>query len=261
MKDIKQWVLITGASSGLGTVFAREYAKKGYNLVLTARRIDALKKLADELTTAHRVECHVEPADLSTVGAAAKLKKALDAIPINVDVLINNAGMGIHGDFLESSHEKLACMLQLDIVALTELTHVFGQSMVGRGAGKILLVSSVLGYQAAPGYAAYAASKAYVLSLGESLHEELKTSGVTLTVLSPGLTNTDFISVAEQPVSPAMKRVMMEPVPVVKAGIRALESGRASVVPGWFNLISSQSNRFTPRSLQRRFMARALRGH
>jgi hypothetical protein len=133
--------------------------------------------------------------------------------------------------------------------------------MADRGAGQILLVSSLLGYQAAPGYAAYAASKAYVLSLGESLHEEFKSSGVSLTVLSPGLTNTDFINVAEQPVSPAMKQVMMEPEPVVKAGIRALESGRASVIPGWFNLVSSQSNRFTPRSLQRRVMARALRGH
>jgi len=260
MNRRNEWALITGASSGLGVVFAREYAKKGYNLVLTARNHDALRTLADQLTAAHGISCHVEPADLCAPGTAAKLKKTLDAVSIDIDVLINNAGMGVHGNFLECAPEKLTNMLQLDIIALTELTHVFGRAMASRGRGKILLVSSVLGYQAAPGYAAYAASKAYVLSLGESLHEELKVSGVTLTVLSPGLTNTNFIAVADQPVSPVMRRMMMEPEPVAKTGIKALESRRASVIPGWLNKMASQSNRATPRVMQRRIMAWLLRG-
>jgi len=260
MNERNKWALITGASSGLGVVFAREYAKKGYNLVLTARNREALQGLADQLTATYTISCHVEPVDLSALGAASKLKNTLDAIPITIDVLINNAGMGVHGSFLKCPPEKLMNMLQLDITALTELTHAFGQAMASRGTGKIVLVSSLLGYQAAPGYAAYAASKAYVLSLGESLHEELKASGITLTVLSPGLTNTNFIAAADQPISPAMKRVMMEPEPVVKAGIKALESRRASVIPGWLNKIASQSNRLTPKVMQRRMMARILRG-
>jgi len=258
MKDNTKWALITGASSGLGAVFARQYAQKGYHLVLTARRRDALQSLADEISSAHGISCHVETADLAQIGAAAQLKSALDQAQITIDVLINNAGMGAHGDFVDCPADKLAGMLQLDIIALTELTHAFGQAMARRGNGQILLVSSILGYQATPRYAAYAASKAYVLSLGEALHEELKASGVTVTVLSPGVTNTEFIAVADQPMPPMLKRLMMEPEPVVKAGIQALDSGRASVVPGWLNWITAQSNRLTPRVMQRRIMARVM---
>ncbi len=254
-----KWALVTGASSGLGAVFAREYAKKGYSLVLTARRREALQTLADELAATHGIDCHVETVDLAVSGAAMQLKQALDEADIVIDVLINNAGMGLHGDFLACPADRLAGMLQLDIIALTELTHLYGQAMAGRGNGQILLISSILGYQATPAYAAYAAAKAYVLSLGEALHEELKASGVTVTVLSPGVTNTEFMAVADQPMPPILKMMLMEPEPVVRAGIKALEAGRASVVPGWLNRVTTQSNRLTPRVMQRRTMAKIMR--
>ncbi len=256
----KPWALVTGASSGLGELFAREYAKRGYNVVLCARRRERLQTLSDELCEKHAVQTHILAADLSESGAAARIKSDLDEHRIRIDRLINNAGAGLHGSFLDSDADAVSRMLQLDIVALTELTHVFGKDMALRGRGRILLVSSLLGYQATPGYAAYAAAKAYVLLLGEALHEEFAAHGVSVTVLSPGLTATEFVASANQPMSGLLRSMQMAPEPVVQAGVEALEAGRASVVAGLMNKLSAQSNRFTPRVMQRRMMRKIMQG-
>src|SRR5262249_18492096 len=161
-----------------------------------ARRTDLLEQLAERLRSMHRVQVVIESMDLATAGAGAALKGRIDVHGIAVDVLVNNAGYGIYGDFVVPPLPRILNMLQLNMLTLTALTHVFAQDMVARGSGRILLIASQLGFQPVPGYAAYAASKAYVLNFGEALHEELKPYGVSVTVLAPGITATSFGGVA-----------------------------------------------------------------
>ncbi len=231
----QSWVLITGASSGFGEEFARQYAAQGHPMVLVARRLDRLETLADALRQRYRIDVVVEQVDLSDVAAVVQLHQRLREQGIAVDILINNAGHGLQGAFVDGTLDAALAMLQLDVVSLTTVTHVFAQDMRTRGRGKILLVASLLAYQGVEKFAVYAAAKAYVLRLGEALHRELKHEGVTVTTLSPGMSETGFATAAQQKITPALKRVMMQPAPVVRAGIRALQAGRISVVPGWAN--------------------------
>ena len=255
----EKWALITGASSGLGVDFAHELAAQGYHLVLIARRAERMAALAREISTSHPVRCNVMARDLSQPGMAASIKQELGNEGIAIDVLINNAGFGIYGEFVEESFQKMSEMLQLNITALSELTHLFAADMVKRKRGHIMLVASVVAYQASPNYAAYAATKAYVLSLGEALHEELKPHGVTVTVLSPGATATEFFDVSGQGSSPLKRAFMMPSRPVVQAGLEAMQQGKASVVSGWKNKLMTFSTRLVPRSWQRRIAHHVLR--
>jgi short-subunit dehydrogenase len=166
--------LITGASSGLGLEFADLLAAQKVNLVLAARRQESMEKLASDLRRKYGVDVLVEAIDLASPGAASRLKSSLDASALTIDILVNNAGYGLHGDFLETPSERTVDMIQLNITALTELTYLFGRGMATRRSGHILLVASLLAFQAVPSYAAYAATKAYVLALGEALHDELR---------------------------------------------------------------------------------------
>jgi short-subunit dehydrogenase len=138
----------------------------------------------------------VEPIDLASPGAAGRLKNALDAKSVAIDILVNNAGYGLHGGFLETAIERTVDMIQLNITALTELTYLFGRDMAARRSGHILLIASLIGFQAVPSYAAYAATEAYVHILGEALHDELRTHGVVVTTLCPGHTATGFDAAA-----------------------------------------------------------------
>ena len=169
----KPWAVVTGASGGLGEALAREIAARGYNLVLAARGEAAMQQLATALRDRHGVRVVVEAIDLSVEGSAAGLCGRIADADIEPDVLINNAAFGMGGDILEADPTRLRAMLQLNIVTLTELTQQFGKQMRARGAGKILLVGSVGAYSPSPLLAAYAATKAYVLSLGEALHVEM----------------------------------------------------------------------------------------
>lgn len=254
------WVLVTGASSGFGEEFARQYAKLGHSLVLVARRLERLQNLADSLRRAYHVNIAVEQVDLSNVAAAVQLHERLRERAIAVDILINNAGHGLQGPFLDHQMDAALAMVQLDIASLTAVTHVFAQDMRRRGRGKILLVASLLAYYGVPKFAVYAASKAYVLRLGEALHREFKRDGVTVTVLCPGMSDTGFARAAQQNLTPALKRVMMQPAPVVRAGIRALQSGRVSVVPGLANKAVIMLARTTPRWLNQAIFSRVMNG-
>lgn len=256
----KSWVLITGASSGFGEEFARQYAEQGHSLVLVARRQDRLQALAETLRRQYRIEVVVEPVDLSDIAAVVQLHRRLGERGIAVDILINNAGHGLQGPFVDSRLDAALAMVQLDIASLTALTHVFAQDMRARGHGKILLVASLLAYQGVQNFAVYAAAKAYVLRLGEALHRELKRDGVTVTTLCPGMSNTGFASTARQKLTPALKLLMMQPPPVVRAGIRALQAGRISVVPGWANKALVILTWATPRWLHQAFMSHAMNG-
>ena len=181
------WVLITGASSGFGEEFARQYAEQGHSLVPVARRLNRLQALAETLRRQYRIEVVVEQVDLSDIEAVVHLHRDLSEQGIAVDILINNAGHGLQGPFVDSQLDAALTMVQLDVASLTAVTHVFAQDMRTRGRGKILLVASLLAYQGVQNFAIYAAAKAYVLRLGEALHRELKPDGVTVTTLCPGM--------------------------------------------------------------------------
>ncbi len=250
--------LITGASSGLGRQFADLLAARKVDLVLAARRQAPMEEIAAELRVRHGVDVIVEPIDLAAPGAAARLKATLDERSIAIDILVNNAGYGLHGDFLETPIERTGDMIQVNITALTELSHVFGREMAARGSGQILLVASLLAFQAVPSYAVYAATKSYVLAFGEALHDELRPRGVVVTSLCPGHTETGFDAAAGAPVSPLLRLLTMQPRPVAESGIRALSRGKASVVAGFINNFVAFSNRLTPRSMQRASMRKVL---
>ncbi|OWV98120.1 short-chain dehydrogenase [Rhizobium sp. R72] len=243
--------LITGASSGMGLEYAELLAAQKVNLVLAARRREPMEKLAIELRQKYGVEIVVEPIDLAVPGAAARLKTSLDEKSLQIDILVNNAGYGLHGDFLDTPLERTIDMIQLNITAVTELSFIFGQDMATRGSGQILLIASILSFQPVPGFAAYAATKSYVLSFGEALHDELSPRGVTVTCLCPGHTETGFDSAASAPVSRMLRILTMKPRPVAESGLRALSQGKPSVVAGFMNKIIIFSNRLTPRSMQR----------
>lgn len=253
MRDLTgQWALVTGASSGFGVDFAHLLAERGANLVLAARSVDAMEHLAAELRDRYGVSTQVIGIDLARAGVGIELRDRLMQAGITIDILINNAGYGVYGDFLSQPIARALDMLQLNMLSLTELTHAFAEGMAARGRGKILLVASIGGYQATPTYAAYSASKAYVLLFGEALHEELKDRGVTVTVLSPGITATRFLAVSGQKATLYQRLVMMQSRPVARLGLKALYAGRASIVPGWLNALTAWSNRLMPRMVQRR---------
>src|SRR5688500_9588268 len=253
------WVLITGASSGFGEEFARQYAEQGHALVLVARRLDRLQALAETLRQQHRVEIVVEQVDLSDISAVIQLHRRLRERGIAIDILINNAGHGLQGAFIDSKLDAALAMVQLDVASLTAVTHVFAQEMRTRGRGKILLVASLLAYQGVQNFAVYSAAKAYVLRLGEALHRELMRDGITVTTLCPGMSDTGFAAAAKQKITPMLRLLMMQPAPVVRAGIRALHAGRMSVVPGLANKAMVIFTWATPRWLHQATFSRAMK--
>src|SRR6185436_9293674 len=254
----KSWVLITGASSGFGEEFARQYAAQGHSLVLVARRLDRLQKLAEALGHQFRIEVVVEQVDLSDIAAVIQLHQRLGERGIEIDILINNAGHGLQGPFADAPLDAVLSMVQLDVASLTAVTHVFAQGMRTRKRGKILLVASMLAYQGVENFAVYSAATAYVLRLAEALHRELKRDGVTVTAICPGMSDTGFAQAAQQKITPLLKLVMMKPAPVVRAGIRALRAGRMSVVPGWANKAIALFTWATPRRLHQAVFSRVM---
>jgi len=256
----KSWVLVTGASSGFGEEFARQYAAQGHSLVLVARRLDRLQKLAEALRQQFRIEVVAEQVDLSDIAAVIQLHQQLTERGIEIDILINNAGHGLQGPFADAPLDAVLSMVQLDVASLTAGPHVFAQAMRTRKHGKILLVASLLAYQGVENFAVYSAAKAYVLRLAEALHRELKRDGITVTALCPGMSDTGFAQAAHQKITTLLKLIMMKPAPVVRAGIRALRAGRVSVVPGWANKAIVFFTWATPRWLHQAVMSQTMNG-
>ncbi|MFZ6820016.1 SDR family NAD(P)-dependent oxidoreductase [Undibacterium sp. Ji22W] len=251
MQDLKDtWALITGASSGLGIDFANLLAERGANLVLVARRLEPMQALAVSLQERYSIKVKVIELDLSKDTSALKLKSTLDQDRIHVATLINNAGFGLFGEFLEQDVVKTSEMLALNMMTLTQLTHVFAEDMRQQGGGQILLIASIGAYQATPTYAAYSASKSYVLLFGEALHHELARYNIKVSVLSPGITATSFLQVSGQKPTFYQRMVMMQSRPVAIIGLQALFAGKASVVPGLINKLTIFCNRFVPRQWQ-----------
>src|SRR5947207_4963146 len=254
----KSWVLITGASSGFGEEFARQYAEQGHALVLVARRLDRLEVIAEAIRQQHRVEVVVEQVDLSSIAAVVQLHQRLRERGIAIDILINNAGRGLQGPFLDGQLDAALALVQLDVASLTAITHIFGQDMRKRRRGRILLVASLLAYQGVENFAVYSAAKAYVLRLAEALHRELNRDGITVTALCPGMSDTGFAEAAQQKLTILLKLLMMKPAPVVRAGIRALDAGRMSVVLGLANKAMVMFTWATPRWLHQAIFSRAM---
>lgn len=242
-----RWALVTGASSGLGVDFARELADRDCNLILVARREDRLHDLAEELRTERSVEVEIEPCDLGDRTAVDDLCDGLSARGRNVDLLVNNAGFGAYGNYLEIPWEQEHQMLELDVVTLAHLTKRLATPMVEQGFGRILQVASVGAFQATPTYAAYSAAKAFVLLFSEAVHHELRGTGVTCTAISPGITATEFLKVSGQRATLYQRIFMMTSARVAAIGIRAMLRGRSSVVPGLANAVMAWSVRLMPR--------------
>lgn len=239
--------LVTGASSGLGVDFARELARRGCTVVLVARREDLLSKVAAELESSFGTKAHALPCDLSAEDAGTRLHQDLASRGLAIDILVNNAGYGVYGQFVDIDWQRERAMLELDIVTLTHLTKLFGRDMVGRGRGYILQVASIGAYQPSPTYATYAAAKAYVLNFGEALNYELRGTGVSCTVVSPGVTATEFLSVSGQSPTRYQRLMMMKSPDVVRIAVRAMLKRKGSVVPGFWNALTMFSTRLMPR--------------
>jgi short-subunit dehydrogenase len=189
--------LITGASGGIGAEFARYHGSKKGDLILVARRLDALNALKGELESVHGVTVHVIAQDLGEVGGADALVTAVEALGVSVDILINNAGFGGHGKHIERDLADEQAMIDLNIKALVTLSHAFGGKMAAQGSGHILQVGSTAGFMPGPLQAVYYASKAFVNSFSQALDQELRGDGVTCTVLAPGFVETGFLDRAD----------------------------------------------------------------
>jgi short-subunit dehydrogenase len=239
--------LITGASAGLGVDFARQLSARGHRLVLVARRKDRLGALAAELGSARAIAL-----DLGEPGASEALMADLADHGETVDLLINNAGFGLAGRFAALDGQRQRAMIDLNCGALTELAHAVLPAMIERKTGAILNVASTAAFQPGPGMAVYFATKAFVLSFSEALHEEAKGHGVTVTALCPGPTATEFGAVAGWTGHSLVDRMTANSAAVVRAGLDALDRRQAVTIPGFINKLTAQGHRFLPRAALRR---------
>ncbi len=239
--------LITGASAGLGVEFARQCVARGDEVILVARRKDRLNELAAELGKAQ-----VIAADLGRPNAPAELLKEIKSRGLWVRTLINNAGFGLRGRFDALPLDRQLEMIDVNIRSLTNLAYVVLDDMRDRGGGGILNVASTAAFQPGPKMAVYFATKAYVLSFTEALHEEWKDRGIKVSALCPGPTRTEFGEVAGIESLGQFERLAMEAGPVVRAGLEGLEASRAVVIPGAVNKAGAWSTRFAPRSVVRK---------
>jgi short-subunit dehydrogenase len=242
------WILITGATSGIGYEMAKIYSSRGENLVLVSRNEEKLCQVARELNKVSDII--IMPMDLGKTGSAMELFNECERLKLTVNVLINNAGFGKFGEGTRMKAEEVESMLTLNVTSLTSLSKLFGAKMKERGRGYILNVASTAAYQSIPYLSAYAASKTYVQFFTNALREELKGHGIKVSCLFPGPTETKFFDVAfenkdadlfrKQPVMPASE--------VAHIAIEGLMKGRKSIVPGAFNKFVSNSAGFVPPS-------------
>ncbi|HVP62065.1 MAG TPA: SDR family oxidoreductase [Myxococcaceae bacterium] len=258
MPDPMSTVLVTGASGGIGAALAREYARHRHALVLVARSRGTLESIAEELRAAHSVDVRTFVLDLATPGAADRLVAELDAVGIQVDVLVNNAGFALYGAFAETDWAKESEMLQLNVVTLTALTKRLLPGMLARRRGRILNLASTAGFLPGPLMAVYYATKAYVLSFSEALAEELRGSGVTVTALCPGPTRTGFQARAGMEASRLVSgKRLPDAAEVAREGYEGAERGATVVIPGLQNRLQVGLIRFLPRSMVSRIVHKA----
>jgi len=251
-------VLVTGASSGMGEQFARQLAAHGADLVVAARSAEKLQALAAELAKAHGVRAEAVCADLGVPGGADRLCDELSARGRTVDHLVSNAGFGVHGAFAAQDPARAAEMIRLNVEAVTMLARRLLPAMVERRRGGVLNVASTGAFQAVPGFAAYAASKAYVLSLSVALAEEVRGTGVRVMALCPGPVPTGFQKTAGLGIGRNQAAATLSADEMVRRGLRAYARGEVVCVPGFWNGFGAFGTRLVGRSFAARLAVRAL---
>jgi short-subunit dehydrogenase len=247
--------LVTGASVGLGAEFARQLAQRGNDLVLVARDRGRLEALAKELDASHGAKAEVLAADLTDLEQLA----SIEARVRNVDIVVNNAGFGTFGKFHELDIETEVREINLNVTALSRLTHAAADAMASRGEGGILNVASLAAFQPGPNNAIYSASKAFVYSFSQAVHEEMRGTGVAVTVLCPGFTRTEFQERANVPANEVPNFLWHEPPQVVTCGLDALAKNKAVAVPGAMYKVLGAFSSMAPDSITRRMAGTIVR--
>jgi len=248
--------LITGASSGIGLELAKQFAAGGDNVVLTARSEDKLNDIASEIQQSHNVTATVIPSDLSKLDQVDRLCDRLRDLGIEVDTVVNNAGFGALGKFAELSVDRQTDMLMVNVVALTRLTRKLLPEMLQRSTGGVLNVGSIAAYQAGPNMAVYYASKAYVLSFTEALREELSGTGLHVTCLEPGATESGFGEDSGMGTLDMFSSQKMSAAAVAKAGYEGYRKNEDVVIPGWKNRLMVTGVGFLPRFATRKMVGK-----
>jgi hypothetical protein len=240
--------LITGASRGIGWDLAHLFAQDGYDLVVLARSKKSLEELAEKLRWSHGTQVHLLHKDLTDPRAPEEIHRELSEQKLAIHALVNNAGVGSYGKFIETDLKMELDLLQVNVVALTHLTKLFARDMVRQGRGRILNLASTAAFQPGPLMAVYYASKAYVLHFSEAIANELKGSGVTVTALCPGPTETGFVAAADMAKSNLFKnQAVMDSATVAKIGYEGMKKGKTLVIPGLSNKVVAQLHRIAPR--------------
>jgi len=251
--------LVTGASSGLGVDFAKCLAEKGTNLVLVARRTDRLETVKADIVNQYGVEVTNISSDLSLPDSPQKLYDQLKAQNKPIDILINNAGLGLYGSFLEIEWAKERQMLEIDILALVHMTKLFVPDMIARGYGYVLQVASIGAFQPSPLYASYSAAKSFVLNFSLAANYEIRKTPVRICTISPGVTKTEFLEVSGQKPTRYQRAMMMDSPTVTRMGIEGMLRGKTNIVPGFLNAVFAWTPRLMPRRMSAMMAERTMR--
>lgn len=258
-RDASSYTLITGASGGLGLALAEAFARRGHNLILVARQREALESVACELTQRFGVEALFRTCDLAEPLQVSGLLQELEQGERRIDVLVNNAGIGTAGVFVEQDWAREQELIELNILALSRLCHAIGGGMLKRGRGQILNVASLAAFQPGPLMSNYFASKAYVLHFSEGLRYEMAPHGVKVSVLCPGPVATPFFRNSQMKSGPLERhKLLADPEEVALLAVRGLERNKAIIIPGWRNRPLPYLLRLAPRALVRRLAARSI---
>ena len=252
-----KWALVTGASAGIGREIAKQLAVDGANLVLVARRADRLAQLAGELTQKQGTRCEICVADLTHPQAPQEVLRFTQEKDLAIEVLINNAGFGINGEFLRADPQRLLDMVQVNVASVMYLARLFLPAMVQRQSGYMMVVASTAAFQAVPYLSTYAATKGFDLLFAEGIAAELAAQGVRVCALCPGGTDTEFQQVAGQ--TERMARAQESAEKVARVGLQALAAGKPMVISGLKNRLAMESQRLAPRSWVTRAVARMFK--
>jgi uncharacterized protein len=252
-----KWALVTGASAGIGEALARELARGGSNLVLTARRRDRLEVLARELKSRHGVKTEIVVADLAEFAAPKEIFQFTQGKGLQIDLLVNNAGFGLYGKFEKVEAGRLLEMVQVNCSAVVHLTRLYLPGMVARRSGDVLIVASTASFQAVPYISTYAATKAFDLFLAEGLAEETTPYGVRVCALCPGTTTSEFHELAGHPSHAKVREQSAETV--ARNGLKALAAGKSYVISGLGNYLGAHGERLVPRRFVTRIAAKMFR--
>ncbi len=256
---MSETALITGASKGIGKEFAVLFAERKCNLVLVARSADQLEELKKALSEKHGVRVYTIVKDLSALNAVDELFREVKALGVDVDYVVNNAGFGDHGAFVNTQWERYENMIALNVEVLTHLSHLYARDWVGRKRGRIVNISSTAAFQPGPMMAVYFATKAYVLHLSEALNQELREEGITVTTLCPGPTRTHFLEDSGMKAARLVKNVKVAtPRSVAELGFKAMMRGKPVAIHGAMNKVAPFAIRFLPRKWVTRLSAKVM---